>query len=237
VTNGEGVSGDVPERTDWAGVIFDLDGVIVDTEHFWEEGWVASSDRRGYQWTPEDTSTVQGMSGPEWSRYLAEKTGVPDQAEEILDECVRYMISKVEGGHADLLPGAGELIKAVAGYVPLAVASSAPRPVIDAVLTAHGLSEYFKATCSSAEVPKGKPAPDVYLEAARRLVVDPRRAFGIEDSSNGMRAAHASGLTLVALPNPKYPPKPDALELAAFVAKDHFQARTYLLDQLATSRR
>ncbi|MCP2164526.1 HAD family hydrolase [Goodfellowiella coeruleoviolacea] len=221
----------------YAGVIFDLDGVIVDTEHLWEQSWTASAKGRGYAWTAEDTTTVQGMSAPEWARYLAERVGAPERADEVEDECVQFMIDKVLGGEGPLLDGARELVTTVAELVPIAVASSAPRRLISAVLAEHGLADRFSALCSSEEVPRGKPAPDVYLEAARRLGLDPARGFGIEDSSNGMRAAHAAGLTLVALPNRVYPPKPDALALAEFVADDHAKARDFLVGRLSEGAR
>jgi len=210
------------------GVIFDLDGVIADTEQLWEQSWIACARGRGYAWTHDDTLRVQGMSAPEWAAYLAGKAGQESAAGEVERDCTQFMIDEVLAGHGPLLDGARELVTSVAKLVPLAVASSAPRRLIGAVLAEHGLSDCFAATCSSEEVPRGKPSPDVYAEAARRLGLDPRRCIGVEDSSNGMRAAAAAGLTLVALPNRAYPPKPDALALAAFVAGDHQQALRYI---------
>ncbi|WP_256388104.1 HAD family phosphatase [Allokutzneria sp. NRRL B-24872] len=214
------------------GVLFDMDGVIVESEHLWERSWTVSAAERGYAWTAEDTSTVQGMSAPEWSAYVAARAGVPEEAETVRAECVKFMVDKVLGGSVPLMPGAAELVRAVSGLVPVAVASSAARVVIEAVLAEHGLADRFGAVCSSEEVPLGKPAPDVYLEAARRLGVDPLRCMGIEDSSNGMRSASAAGLTLVALPNAAYPPKPDALALAVHVAATHDDAREYITGRL-----
>ncbi|MFB9905644.1 HAD family hydrolase [Allokutzneria oryzae] len=217
------------------GVIFDMDGVIVDTEHLWEQSWTVSAALRGYTWTAHDTSTVQGMSAPEWSAYVADRAEVPEQAETIRAECVKFMVDKVVEGEGPLLPGAADLVHAVADRTRIAVASSAARAVIEVVLAKHGLTDRFTAICSSEEVPLGKPAPDVYLEAARRLGLDPTRAIGIEDSSNGMRAAHAAGLTLVALPNKSYPPKPDAVALAAYVASTHDDARDYIIARLVAA--
>ncbi|QFU93377.1 HAD family phosphatase [Amycolatopsis sp. YIM 10] len=216
-----------------AAVVFDLDGVLVESEHLWEENWVAYAARHGVEWTAEDTSTVQGMSAPEWAAYLAERSGTAESVDQVERAVVDGMIAAIEGGEAPLLPGAGEMVREVSAKVPVALASSAARRVIDAVLDTHDLTGEFTATVSSAEVPKGKPSPDVYLEAAARLGRSGAECLGVEDSSNGIRAAAAAGLTVIALPNPTYPPKPDALELASAVAEDNHDVRRKLLAYLS----
>jgi HAD superfamily hydrolase (TIGR01509 family) len=218
-----------------SGVVLDLDGVIVDSEHLWEQSWAARCTRRGVAWTIEDTATCQGMSPPEWARYLAGKLGKlgePHAARQIEDECVGHVVDAIRDGHAPLLIGAWDLIRRVGAHVPLALASSAARRVIDAVLSHHRIGERFEATVSSEEVPRGKPSPDVYTEAARRIGVRVDNGIAVEDSSNGIRAAHAAGLSVVAIPNPVYPPKPDALRLADHVAADHDDVLAYLLARL-----
>jgi HAD superfamily hydrolase (TIGR01509 family) len=215
-----------------SGVVFDLDGVIVDSEHLWEQSWAACCARRGAAWTTEDTATCQGMSPPEWAGYLAGKFGDPDATRQIERECVDHVIAAIRDGHAPMLNGAWDLVRQVGAQVPLALASSAARRVIDAVLSHHRIGEWFQATVSSEEVPRGKPSPDVYAEAARRIGVQPGSGIAVEDSSNGIRAAHAAGLSVVAIPNPVYPPKPDALRLADHVAADHDDALAYLLARL-----
>lgn len=214
------------------GVVLDLDGVIVDSEHLWEQSWVACCARRGAAWGPDDTAACQGMSPPEWAGYIASKLGEPGAARAVQDECVDEVIAAIDGGHAPLLDGAGALIAQVSAQVPLALASSAARRVIDAVLSHHTITDRFKATVSSEEVPRGKPHPDVYAEAARRIGVIDGNGIAVEDSSNGIRAAHAAGLSVIAIPNPVYPPKPDALALADHVATDHGDALAYLLARL-----
>ncbi|PXY31137.1 HAD family hydrolase [Prauserella muralis] len=216
-----------------AAVVFDLDGVLVDSEHLWEENWVAYAARHGVQWTPGDTATVQGMSAPEWAAYLARHSGTSESVEEVERAVVDGMIEAVEAGKAPLLPGAADMVTEVSARVPVALASSATRRVIDAVLATYGLTAEFSATVSSAEVPRGKPSPDVYLEAAARLGHAGSDCLAVEDSSNGIRAAAAAGLTVVALPNRTYPPKPDALELASAVAGTNDEARRTLLAYLA----
>ncbi|GAB3144838.1 HAD family phosphatase [Amycolatopsis stemonae] len=214
-------------------VVFDLDGVLVDSEHLWEENWVAYAARHRIEWTAEDTASAQGMSAPEWSAYLAKRCGVPERAEEAEHAVVDGMIAAIEAGHAPLLPGAGEMVREVSARVPVALASSAARRVIDAVLATHDLTGEFTATVSSAEVARGKPSPDVYLEAARRLGRAGEACLAVEDSGNGIRAAAAAGMTVIALPNPAYPPKPAALELAGAVASDNDEVRRRLLACLA----
>ncbi|WP_024874991.1 HAD family hydrolase [Saccharomonospora piscinae] len=215
-----------------AAVVFDMDGVLVDSEHLWEENWVAYAARYGVEWTPEDTSTVQGMSAPEWAAYLARRSGTDETAEQVERAVVGGMIAAIGDGRAPLLPGAAAMVTEVSAVAPVALASSAPRTVIDAVLAAYSLTEHFTATVSSAEVPRGKPSPDVYLEAASRLGHSGADCLGVEDSSNGIRAAAAAGLTVVALPNRGYPPKPDALALADSVADNNDTVRRILLDSL-----
>lgn len=216
----------------FAAVVFDMDGVLVDSEHLWEENWVAYAATYQVEWTAHDTATVQGMSAPEWAAYLARRSGTPETPERVERAVVDGMISAVEAGRAPLLPGAGAMVRDVSARAPIALASSAPRRVIDAVLAAYGLTDHFTATVSSAEVPRGKPSPDVYLEAADRLGHRGEECLGVEDSSNGIRAAVAAGLTVIALPNPTYPPKPDALELASVVADSNDAARRALLRYL-----
>lgn len=222
-------------RTPLAGVVFDMDGVLVESEHLWEENWVAYAAANGAVWGPEDTGNAQGMSVPEWSGYLARKVGGHDP-EDVARAVIDRMIAALHGGHIALLPGSAEMVRAAAERVPIAVASSAPRRLITAVLEETGLMPFFDAWVSSEEVPRGKPSPDVYAEAARRIGLDPARCAGVEDSSNGIRAAAAAGMTVIAIPNPVYPPKPDALALCAAIAESPDDARRLLVERLPARR-
>jgi HAD superfamily hydrolase (TIGR01509 family) len=213
------------------GVVFDLDGVLVESEHLWEENWTEHAAANDYVWLATDTATVQGMSVPEWSGYMAERIG-RGRPEEIAEAVIDGMIGALHGGRVDLLPGAREMVAAAADRVPIAVASSAPRRLIAAVLEATDLGPHFSAFVSSEEVPRGKPSPDVYLEAARQIGVVPASCAGVEDSSNGIRAAAAAGLTVIAIPNPVYPPKPDALALCSKVAASPEEVRRFLIERL-----
>jgi HAD superfamily hydrolase (TIGR01509 family) len=194
-------------------VIFDLDGVLIDSEALWNAARQAVSERHGGRWSTDAQRAMMGMSSTEWSAYMRDDLGVKLSPEEISDTVVERLL-KLYRERLPLLPGARETVLAFAGRWPLAVASSANRPVIDLVLELAGLTERFKATVSSEEVPRGKPAPDVYLEAARRLGASPERCAAVEDSSNGLRSAAAAGMTVIAVPNREFPPSADALALA-----------------------
>ncbi|MFI7704693.1 HAD family hydrolase [Nonomuraea sp. NPDC049480] len=214
------------------GVVFDLDGVIIESEHLWEEVWRDFSESRGRPWELSDTLAVQGMSSLEWAGYLAGHVGAPGDADLARDQCVSGLVGRIRRGDAGLLPGARELITSVSARVPIALASSAARPAIDAVLQHHGLTALFTAVVSSEEVPRGKPSPDVYLEAVARLGISPGNGLAVEDSSNGIRSAYAAGLLVVGIPNATYPPKADAVALADHLAADHVDAREFILAQL-----
>ena len=198
------------------GVVFDLDGVLVDSEHVWDEVREDLAHERGGTWHERAQADMMGMSSPEWSRYMHEVVGLAEPPEEINDEVVRRMLVRYET-ELPLIDGAIDAVRRLAGSFRLALASSSNRPLIDLVLDRSGLAGLFDATVSSEEVTRGKPAPDVFLEAARRLGVPPSRCAAIEDSGNGIRAAHAAGMRVVAIPNPRYAPPAAALMLADVV--------------------
>ena len=200
-------------------VVFDLDGLLVDSEQVWDEARRDLVRDTGGTWREEATRDMMGMSAPEWSRYVHDRLEVPLSPEEINEEVVRRLQERYRT-ELPLLPGAREAVQRLAERWPLGLASSSNRPVIDAVLDSMGVSDLFQATVSSEEVGRGKPAPDVYLEAARRLSVDPTRTAAVEDSENGIRSAHAAGMRVVTIPNAHFPPRGDALALADVVLDD-----------------
>jgi len=198
-------------------VVFDMDGVLVDTEHLWDEVREALTEEWGGRYTPEAQEAMMGMSSPEWSRYLHEVVGLREPPEVINAEVVRRMLERYEMD-LPVVPGAVEAVRRLAGAgYRLAVASSSNRELIDAVLRRLELTSAFDVTVSSEEVARGKPAPDVYLETARRLGVPPGRCVAIEDSASGIRAAHSAGMRVIAYPNRHYPPAADVLALADVV--------------------
>jgi HAD superfamily hydrolase (TIGR01509 family) len=199
-----------------AAVVFDLDGVLIDSEPLWDEVRENLTRESGGRWHAGAQREMMGMSSVEWSRYMHDELGV-DLPPEAISEQVAERVEARLRDDLPLLPHASEAVEALSSNWPLAIASSANRPVIDLVLELSGLAAHFAATVSSEEVPRGKPAPDVYLEAARRLETDPGRCAAIEDSANGIRAATAAGMLVVAIPNATYPPDSAALELADVV--------------------
>jgi HAD superfamily hydrolase (TIGR01509 family) len=213
-----------------AAIVFDLDGVLVDSEQVWDDVRRQLVAERGGRWTADATTAMQGMSTPEWAAYLGTlgAAGTPDElAAATIDAMAGHYAA-----HVPLLPGAVEAVTALAGGWPLAVASSSPPRLIRAVLEAAGVADRFRVTVSSEEVPRGKPAPDVYLAAAERLGVHPRDCVAVEDSSNGLRSAAAAGMTVVAVPNPHFPPATDALALAAAAVETPAGLTARLIAQL-----
>jgi HAD superfamily hydrolase (TIGR01509 family) len=197
-----------------AAVIFDLDGVLMDSEQRWNAAKEALVRETGGTWREEAPSVMMGMSSSEWAAYLRDTLGVPMDVEAISRDVARRMEEDYRRA-LPLLPGADHAVRSLADRWPLGLASSSNREIIDLVLELSGFGDAFRVTVSSEEVERGKPAPDVYLEAARRLGVEPARCVAIEDSSNGLRAADAAGMAVIAVPNPHYPPDADALSLAA----------------------
>lgn len=199
-------------------MIFDLDGVLVDSEHVWDEVREALAHERSGRWHERAQGDMMGMSSIEWSRYMHDIIGIADSPEEISAEVVRRMRDRY-ATELPLIDGAVEVVKRLSGSFRLGLASSSNRPLIDVVLSKSGLEELFATTVSSEEVARGKPAPDVYLEAAARLGVSAKRTAAVEDSANGIRSARAAGMRVIAIPNPRYPPPEDALALADTVLR------------------
>jgi HAD superfamily hydrolase (TIGR01509 family) len=197
-------------------VVFDLDGVIIDSEQLWDEVREAYARERGGRWSERAQADMMGMSSTEWSRYMHDVVGVPEPPEEINRQVVRRMLARYSE-QLPLIDGAVDAVKRIAAQWPLGLASSSNRRLIDHVLELAGLAPYFAVTVSSEEVERGKPAPDVYLEAARRLGVEPSHSVAIEDSASGIRSAHAAGMHVIAIPNRAFPPPAEVLELASVV--------------------
>ncbi len=197
-------------------VVFDLDGIIVDSEHVWDEIRQQLAEERGGRWHADASRDMMGMSSVEWSVYMRDVIGLRESPEEINAEVVRRLEDRYREA-LPLIPGAAEVVEALAARWPLGLASSSNREIIDLVLAVSGLDRFFAATVSSEEVPRGKPSPDVYLEAARRLDAGADRCAAIEDSENGILSAKAAGMRVLAVPNPQFPPAEDALAVADVV--------------------
>jgi len=197
-------------------IVFDLDGILIDSEHVWDEVRQELADERGGRWNENASRDMMGMSSLEWSRYMRDVVGLSEEPEEISAEVVRRLEDRYRR-ELPLIPGAEQAVQRLAARWPLALASSSNRELIDLVLESSGLGRYFEASVSSEEVARGKPAPDVFLEAARRLGVGPTSCAAVEDSENGILAAKAADMRTIAIPNPHYPPHEDALAAADVV--------------------
>ena len=213
-------------------VVFDLDGVLVDSEPLWEEVRRGLVAERGGRWAPDSQRRLMGMSTPEWARYLSEDLGVglpPDQvAAEVIDRMVARYTS-----HVPLMAAAVDTVRTFAARWPLGLASSSPPRLIEAVLQPAGLRACFEAVLSTEQVAHGKPAPDIYLAVTAALGFPPAACAAVEDSSNGLRSAAAAGLRVIAIPQPRYPPDADAVARASLVLPNLAELSTYAVAALA----
>jgi HAD superfamily hydrolase (TIGR01509 family) len=194
-------------------VIFDMDGVLIDSEAVWADVRRRFTLAHDGDWPEGTEHKLMGMSSPEWAAFMHDDLHVQMDPDEITAAVVDEMAERYRK-RVPLLPGAVDAVARLAGRWPLGLASSANRPLIDLVLDEAGLVDHFRVTLSTEEVGRGKPAPDVYLEAARRLDVAPPRCVGVEDSTNGLRALAAAGMRIVAVPNREFPPEASALASA-----------------------
>jgi HAD superfamily hydrolase (TIGR01509 family) len=197
-------------------VVFDLDGVLVDSEPVWEQVRREVVAERGGHWAPDAQRRLMGMSTPEWAAYLGRDLGVGLPA----DEVATLVIDRMAARYAERLPlmdGAADAVRRIGGRWPLGVASSSPLRLIESVLRSADLRSCFSAVMSTEQVPRGKPAPDIYLAVSTELGFPPGDCAAVEDSANGLRSAAAAGLRVIAVPRPRYPPEPDALALASRV--------------------
>jgi len=179
-------------------VIFDMDGLLIDSEQVWDDVREGLAHERGGRWHPGAQRAMMGMSSPEWSRYMHEDIGLKESPDGINQIVVERMVERYADG-PPWIDGALDAVRRVAGLYPLALASSSNRELIDLALAAGGIGSLFRATVSSEEVARGKPAPDVYLEAARRLGADPAACVAIEDSHWGLQSARAAGMRTIAI--------------------------------------
>jgi HAD superfamily hydrolase (TIGR01509 family) len=214
-------------------VIFDLDGVLVDSEQLWSRAREQVTQERGGRWRADATTAMMGMSSLEWSRYMHDELRV-DVPPHAISSAVVARLEALYREHLPLLPGAHEAVATIAAHWRLGLASSSNREIIDLVLELGELGGFFEATVSSEEVPRGKPAPDVYLETARQLRASPHACVAIEDSTNGLLAAAASAMKVVAVPNPHFPPDQEALQVAAVVIHSLHDLRPELVAAAGT---
>lgn len=194
-------------------VIFDMDGVLVDSEEYWWQSRVEFADKLGKHWSFDDQRTAMGRNTLEWAQVMQERLGTDIPLEEIIEQVRRGVIARLEA-RLPVLPGALESVRIAASAYRVALASGSPKLVIQKVMSLMGLDRAFEVIVYGDDMPYGKPAPDVYLETARQLGLEPTDCVGIEDSANGLRALKAAGMYIIAVPSPGFPLLDEVLALA-----------------------
>lgn len=198
-------------------VVFDLDGVLVQSEELWDEARRALASDAGVDWPADATEAMMGMSSKEWSAYMHDEVGLKSSSPEEINRGVLERLLERYRSDVPWIDGAQEAVRRMADAYPLGLATSSNREIIDVVVEVGELADLLRVTVSSEEVERGKPAPDVYLECARRMGVEASRCAAVEDSTNGLLSAAAAGMRVIAIPNDAHPPAPKGLEKAAVV--------------------
>ncbi len=200
-----------------AAVVFDMDGILIETEPIWDRVRRRMAREDGLSWPDSSTPIMMGLSTREWAEHMTDVIGIRGTWDEVAERTIGGMAEEYANGGLPVLPGAVEAVRRMAGLAPTAIASSSPRRLIDLVVARLGLSDALSVTVSTEEVPRGKPFPDGYLRACELLGVAPTQAVAIEDSTNGVRSAHAAGMAVVCVPPAFHPPAPDTLALCGAV--------------------
>lgn len=204
----------MPDRR-FDAVLFDMDGVLVDSEPWWNEVRISFAHEHGRLWTHDDQAACMGGNSREWAEIMQARLGVADlTVDEILEAVVAGVVARYRTNPAPIIGDAPAQVRRIAATRPVAIASSSHRDIIDAAMEALGLRDVLGAIVSSDDVPCGKPEPHVYLLAAERLGATPGRCLVVEDSINGVRAGKAAGMTVALVPNASVPPGGNACEIA-----------------------
>lgn len=214
-----------------AAVVFDMDGILIETEPIWDKVRRGLADAEGLAWPDGSTPAMMGMSTREWAVHLSEVVGFSGTWEEVAQRVIDGVAAEYATGGLPILEGAVQAVRTASALCPTAIASSSPRRLIDLVVERLGLHELLSVTVSTEEVDRGKPYPDGYLRACELLGADPGRSVAVEDSTNGIRSAHAAGMAVVCVPPAFHPPAQETLDLCAAV----LDSLTGLTDQLLDS--
>ena len=215
-------------------VVFDLDGVLIDSEPVWEQVRRGLVAERGGHWAADAQRRIMGMSTPEWARYLSEDLGVGLPPDQVATLVIDRMVARYQQ-HVPFMDGSVDAVHRFAARWPLGLASSSPPRLIETVLQSAGLRDCFQVVMSTEQVRRGKPAPDIYLAVTAELGCPAGECAAVEDSSNGFRSAAAAGLLVIAIPQPQYPPDPDALAQASLVLPSLAALTTGAVAALATT--
>jgi len=200
-----------------AAVVFDMDGILIETEPIWDQVRRGMAAEDGLSWPDGSTQVMMGLSTREWALHLTDVVGIPGTWEDVAQRTIDGVADAYARGGLPVLPGAVEAVRRMAGLCPTAIASSSPRRLIDLVVARLDLADALAVTVSTEEVPRGKPYPDGYLRGCELLGVDATQSVAVEDSTNGVRSAHAAGMVVVCVPPGFHPPAEDTLSLCAAV--------------------
>jgi HAD superfamily hydrolase (TIGR01509 family) len=197
-------------------VIFDMDGLLVDSEPVWDKARSSMAAEAGKEWNQDDHKAVMGVNTEEWAAYMIQRLELTISPQEVQAEIVQRMLEMYRQ-RVPYLPGAVEAVTLAAQNYPTALASGSHRSLIDAVTNDAQMRGKFQVIQSADEVGVGKPAPDVYLQTARRLGFSPETCLCLEDSGNGILAGLRAGMKVIAVPDPRFAPKQEILDQAHLV--------------------
>jgi HAD superfamily hydrolase (TIGR01509 family) len=212
-------------------IIFDLDGLLVDSEPCWDRARQQLAAEYGQTWTQDDQHSVMGVSTATWANYMIKRLGL-DLTQQGVIERIKGIMLTMYHEHIPYLPGAVDAVRLAAQHYPTALASGSERSLIEAVIQDSALRDQFQAVVCTDDLPRGKPAPDVYLEAARRLGVTPELCVCVEDSPNGVLAGKAAGMKVIAVPDERFNPNPEVIRQAEIVLGSLEEFTIELLEKL-----
>ena len=197
-------------------IIFDMDGLLVDSEPYWNEARRIMAAEAGVTWNEDDHQAVMGVSTPEWVMYMIERLGLKLPPTSVEERIISTMTDLYDQ-RIPFLPGAVEAVCLAAKHFTTALASGSPRSLIDKVTKSPVLNGSFDLILSGDQFAHGKPAPDIYLGAAEQLNLKPSQCLCLEDSGSGILAGYRAGMKVIAVPDPRFPPAAEDLAKASEV--------------------
>jgi HAD superfamily hydrolase (TIGR01509 family) len=214
-------------------VIFDMDGVLMDSEHYWKIARERFAADLGKPWTMDDQKACMGRNTIEWAHVMKERLQLDWTVQEIMDDTIRRVLEQYDE-RLPLRAGAIGAVERMASRYIIALASGSPTRVIDHAMERSGLDKWLQIRVYGDDIPNGKPAPDIYLEALRLINVRPENAAGIEDSGNGVRSLHNAGMVVIASPSEGFDLAPDVLALADTVVAHMDEITVELVEKLVS---
>lgn len=209
-------------------VVFDMDGVVIDSEVVWQRVRTAYAQEFGRQWTQEDQVAMLGRSTPDWSAQMRARLGLQHLSDKDVAQAIIGRMLKAFAHEVPFRPGALEALQAIAGKYRVGLASGSPRVLVDCVLQHGNIAHCFQSVLSGDDVQHGKPHPEIYLRSLEKLGCAPVAAVGIEDAPNGLRALRNAGMWAIAAPCPEFPLDAESLSLA----HRHISSMTELTPEL-----